>query len=373
MNIELHIVQNFAPSCLNRDDTNSPKTCTFGGTLRARISSQCFKRAIRLHMKEALGVPTGVRTRCLAGVPELLAERGLPADDAALRTARALQAAGFVVEDGRTKVGLYLADDEIARLADAVAADWDALGEEPGATEGASTRRRGKGKAAGVEAPHVVEVIKALGQRVRSADIALYGRMMAENTNMNIDAACQVAHAVSTHTIETDFDFFTAVDDLQPDEETGAGMMGHQEFNSACFYRYALIQTGQLVANLNGDVDLARRAVEGFVRAAVDAIPSAKQNSHAAQNPPSYVQVIVGADLPRSLANAFERPVTAGYGESLVANSVAALLDYQRRLEATYDQVRHGEARCLSLVDGVPGVSLSELLAWLKTQLTEIG
>ncbi len=349
MNIELHILQNFVPSCLNRDDTNAPKTATFGGVTRARISSQCYKRAMRLHMRDALSLPTGVRTRLLAGVPERLVARGRDLDEAKARTARGLAAAEFGTEgeDVRTKVGLYLAHDEIERLADAVEADWEALGQEPEKAEGTPARGRGKGKATGIEAPGVLAAVKAIGNRVKSADIALFGRMMAENTNMNVDAACQVAHAISTHEVETEMDFWTAVDDLQVKEETGALGMGNQEFQSACFYRYLLIQRPQLEANLDGDRALANRTVTALVRAAVEAVPIAKQNSTGAQNRPSYVQVIAGAELPMSLANAFERPVHRPRGGSLVGESIAQLTGYQAALRAAYDLVDHGQSRTL--------------------------
>ncbi|NUP98648.1 MAG: type I-E CRISPR-associated protein Cas7/Cse4/CasC [Armatimonadetes bacterium] len=376
MNIELHLIQNFAPSCLNRDDTNTPKTCYFGGVTRARISSQCFKRAMRLHMRDALGLPTGVRTRYLAGVPELLAARGYDLDEARQRTKDALVAAGFGMDGERTSVGLYLAHDEIATLAEAVAADWDSLqpADEPPAEKeaGVKGRGKGKGKSSGIAAPEVEAAVKALTNRVGSADIALYGRMIAENTNLNVDAACQVAQAISTHEVETEMDFFTAVDDLQPEEEPGAGMMGHQEFSSACFYRYALVQTGQLLANLEGNTELTRQTILAFVRAAIEAIPSARQNSHAAQNRPSFVQVVAGADLPVSLANAFERPIRPRPGESLVALSVESLLRHQQDLMSTYQLVGHGERRSLSVIAEHPGDgSDRELVDWVAGKLQE--
>mgnify|MGYP000968190509 CR=1 FL=1 len=372
MNIELHILQNFAPSCLNRDDTNTPKSCFFGGVPRARISSQCFKRAIRLHMRDALSIPTGVRTRQLAGIPQVLVAQGFSLDDAVGRTKQALTAAGVGLDADRTLVGLYLAADEVERLAAAIVTDWDALvppEEAEGAAEAPKARGRGKGAKSGVEAPAVVEAFKNLGNKIGSADIALYGRMMAETTNMNVDAACQVAQAISTHRVDNEEDFFTAVDDLQPAEDTGAGMMGHQEFNSACFYRYALVETSQLVSNLNGDTELARRTISAFVRASIEARPSAKQNSHAAQNPPSFVQVVVGADLPMSLANAFETPVATGYGASLVQGSIDALTSYQQALRTAYDNIDHGDTYAFQV--GGEG-SQAALLAALEAEIKEL-
>jgi CRISPR system Cascade subunit CasC len=377
MNIELHILQNFAPSCLNRDDTNAPKTCEFGGVTRARISSQCFKRAIRLHMAKALAVPVGERTKRLAttdvkdgilSLPYRLATRGRDLDEAQQRSLNAL-APAFGLDKKQpdlTGVGLYLSDEEIQAIADAIDQDWDLLAETQAAEDGKGKGTKGTKKAARVQALHVQHALQAIGQQTKAADIALYGRMMAENANMNIDAACQVAHALSTHEIEMQMDFWTAVDDLQPKEDTGALGMGHQEFNSACFYRYALVNTGQLLYNLGDDKELARRAVLAFVRAALEAIPNAKQNSHAAQNRPSYVQVVVGAELPASLANAFERPVRPRHDESLVAKSIEDLTSYQAALRQAYSLSAPGQSYVLHV--GHQGGD-AELLAWIEAQL----
>jgi CRISPR system Cascade subunit CasC len=144
-----------------------------------------------------------------------------------------------------------------------------------------------------------------------AVDLALFGRMLADLPNKNIDAACQVAHALSTNKVSMEFDFFTAVDDLSPEEETGAGMMGTVEFNSACFYRYANIDLKQLTGNLAGDSELAQKAVEAFLRAAVATIPTGKQNSMAAQNPPSLVFAVVRDKGLWSLANAFVKTPSA--------------------------------------------------------------
>lgn len=281
MNIELHLIQNFAPSCLNRDDTNTPKSCIFGGYRRARVSSQCLKRAMRLYMRDALDVPTGVRTRLLARkVAELLAERYDQDRGQAEELARlALRSAGFGLASEapeRTNVGLYLSSDEISLLADAVQADWDELARQQGAAGDASAEensgaggrraRAARRGGAGEAAPNVRRAVDAIGGTVAAADIALFGRMVAENTHMEVDAACQVAHALSTHEVETEMDFFTAVDDLQPEAEPGAGMMGIVEYNSACFYRYALIHRPQLIHNLRGDAALADRGIVAFVR-----------------------------------------------------------------------------------------------------------
>lgn len=358
MKIEIHQIQNFAPSCLNRDDTNTPKSCQFGGRRRARISSQCLKRAMRLHMREHSSIPTGVRTRLLVSeMAKLLAARGRDAEQATQAARKALAAVPMKFEKDdslRTCVGLYLADEEIAALAEAVGQDWDKLAAD---------------KVERKNLPAVSAAVEAIGKTVAAADVALFGRMVAESTNMNVDAACQVAHAISTHAVEAEMDFFTAVDDLQPEQDPGAGMMGIVEFNSACFYRYAVIDREQLAANLRGDGDLADRAIVGFVEASMDALPTGRQNSSAAQNPPDYVEVVVNDGLPRSLANAFEEAVRPN--GSLVGASVRKLRGYADKLDSVYggDGLRR---QFLTTVEGFEGgVSRAEMLRWLSTELKE--
>jgi CRISPR system Cascade subunit CasC len=173
--------------------------------------------------------------------------------------------------------------------------------------------------------------------RSYAADIALFGRMIADDKNMNVDAACQVAHALSTNKVEMEMDYFTAVDDLLPDEESGSDMIGVVEFNSSCFYRYSNINLTKLRNNLGFNDDLLTAAVLGYVEASVKAVPTGKQNSMAAQNPAGYVRAILRNDgFPWSLANAFQKPVRATAEESLEERSIAVLEDYFERLKSVY-------------------------------------
>jgi len=183
----------------------------------------------------------------------------------------------------------------------------------------------------------VKNIFKDIGLEASVPDVALFGRMLASQKVFDRDAACQMAHAISTHRVTMEMDFFTAVDDLNPEDTAGAGMMGFIGFDSACFYRYARIDWGQLLKNLNGNADLARRTVEGFLRAAVAAVPSGKQTSFAANNPPSLLLAVVRQDgMGWSLANAFERPVRARRDSGLVTPSVEALDAYWGRLCQVY-------------------------------------
>jgi CRISPR system Cascade subunit CasC len=184
---------------------------------------------------------------------------------------------------------------------------------------------------------------KEVEKRVRaartSADVALFGRMLAEAPDVNIDAACQVAHALSTHATELEMDFFTAVDDLNPRDDVGAGMLGYVGYSSACLYRYALLDTVQLRKNLGGDAAMTKQAVEAFLWAFCDAEPSARQNSMPAHNRPSLALFVAREKgVPTSLANAFCRPVRTRVSDpDLIGKSVEAFANYHARLGEVYE------------------------------------
>jgi CRISPR system Cascade subunit CasC len=351
MFVELHLLQNFAPSCLNRDDTNTPKDCEFGGHRRARISSQCIKRAVRRYFRDQELLPRehlAERSKRLVGeVVRLLEDKQRPAQGAAERVKNALASVKLAApEKNETEYLLFLGQREITGLADVVEAHWDALGTaatapaeasaEAGAGKGkARTRRQEKAQAKEALPADVVKKVKAIFDGGKAADVALFGRMLADQADLNVDAACQVAHALSTNRVSMEMDFFTAVDDLKQqreEEDAGAGMLGTVEFNSACFYRYANIDIGQLTKNLQGDCDLARQTVEAFLKASIHAIPTGKQNTFAAHNPPSLVLAVVRDRGLYSLANAFEQPAAPDRHGSLVQNSVRALDTYWGRL-----------------------------------------
>jgi len=321
MFIELHILQNFAPSNLNRDDTGNPKDTEFGGVRRARISSQAVKRAIRLHpiFNNTTTVEKGVRTRWLAReISEKLEISGkAKGDSEKLAVAFAEQLLGDMdrKEPTRSNVLAYVDNDEIQ-----VAVDELAKGGEDSI------------------ANLIKKMTKSMGEFTSAPDIALFGRMLARKpTTVTLDAACQVSHAISTHRVNMELDYFTAVDDLRKDDETGSAMIGVTAFNSACFYRYARIDWNLLVKNLGGDKELARKTVEGFLRAAALAIPSGKQNSFAAQNPPDFMLGVVRTDGQSwSLANAFEAPVKPGREGGLMAASIQKLDAYWAKLNKAY-------------------------------------
>lgn len=309
MKIECHVIQNFAPSCLNRDDTNTPKECEFGGVRRARISSQSFKRAIRENFREKNSVSVGERTKALKGL--LLGH--VPDADPKVVEAVLVALAKMDTKRGETETSvlIFVGPEEITALENCV-------------REKVTDKKK---------------VEEAVKQARTSVDVALFGRMLAEAPDVNVDAACQVGHALSTHATELELDFFTAVDDLNPRDDVGAGMLGYTGFNSACLYRYALLDTVQLQKNLGGDAAQTKQAVKAFLWAFCDAEPKAKQNSMPAHNRPSLVLFVAReSGVPVSLANAFCKPVpTRDSSPDLVGKSVKALSRYYERMGKVYE------------------------------------
>jgi len=324
--IEFHMIQSFPPANLNRDDTNMPKDCEFGGVRRARISSQCIKRSIRLHpdFEKYTEVPSADRTRRLVfPIQEKLVEAGKN-PQVALETASALvsELLGGLDKQKeneqypRSKVLFYVSNEEIDSIVRAILEN----GNDP----------KDYNKL-------VEDYIKQFSQRTSAPDIALFGRMLADNPNLSMEASCQVAHAISTHRVNMEMDFFTAMDDLQKAEDPGAGMMGITGFNAATFYRYAAIDWGQLVENLDSNISLAKKTVRAFLSAMAKAIPTGKQNAFAAQTPPSLILAVVRDDEQAwSLANAFEKPMNARGNKSILHQSIVALDGHWHELNQIY-------------------------------------
>lgn len=359
--IELHVIQNFAVSNLNRGETGSPKDAIFGGFRRARISSQCLKRAMRSTFRSdrlldpAVRGGLAVRTkRLLDEVAKVLARAGKPEEEARRVAEAALKGLKLKFKEGKTEYLLFLGRGEIAKIAEVILANYDVLSAvaEPAddglVTEGVPAAARGRGakksradKQAGKEAvpKEVRDALEAALDGGKAADLALFGRMITDlaDEGKNIDGSVQVAHALSTHKVEVEFDFFTAVDDMRP---RGAGaqaeMLGTTEFNSACFYRYANLNFDELVRNLDGDAEVAEEAAAAFIRAWIGVIPTGKQNSMASPTPPSFVLAVARRDAPVSLANAFVRPVRATGEDDLIFKSVDALDEHWKSLVDTY-------------------------------------
>lgn len=324
MLLELHLLQNFAPSNLNRDDTGSPKDCQFGGYTRARISSQCLKRAIRTDFKTYPQIIPGeqlaVRTKRIVNgegaIADQLAQRGRPREQAVqIATALVKSIIGIDDASAMTKYLLFVTQGDIAAITAIAEKYWDAI---LGGT---------------VPAEAKTELKKVLDAS-RAVDLALFGRMIADRPESNVEAASQVAHAISTNEVSTLFDFYTAVDDLKPEDTAGADMLGTVEFNSACFYRYANIDVAALAQSLGSE--LAQRTIWAFIHASVNAIPTGKQNSMAAHNKPSFVMAVLREDSACNLANAFLKPVRPGRNNDLCQESIHQLDTHWGKLTGMY-------------------------------------
>jgi CRISPR system Cascade subunit CasC len=323
--VDVHVLQTVPPSNLNRDDAGSPKQAIYGGARRARVSSQAWKRATRTAFAEQLPVDQlATRTKKISA---LLAERlsartGLDAAEAAWVATHTLAplkiAAGK--KTAETAYLLFFGRPQLERLVDLIA---DRAGE-----------------LAALADKQLAEALKDLPVHRTLAeghpiDVALFGRMVADIPALNVDAATQVAHALSTHQVEVEFDYFTAVDDENPKEDTGAGMIGTVEFNSATLYRFATVGVHQLIDNLGGDIEATAEALRVFLTAFVTSIPTGHENSFAHRTPPSLVSVVVRDDRPVNLVSAFEDPIRAN-GHGIARSSAERLAKELRQVDALW-------------------------------------
>jgi len=344
--IEIHALQNYAPSNLNRDDTGAPKDALFGGTRRARVSSQCIKRSVRQYftglVEQNLLATDDVafRTkRVLDALVNSLTKMGKDKDEAEKKVRLALGAIELPVkEDGKNEVLLFLGQREISSIAEIINARWDSIiAPETTPAEGEKKKVKAKKLAAQGADPELKKALHKVFNGGKALDVALFGRMLADMPEKNQNAACQVAHAISTHSVEREFDFYTAVDDLKPEDTAGADMMGTVEFNSACFYRYAVVDWDKLVTNLQNDGELATKGLRAFLEGFVVAEPTGKQNTFAAHNPPEFVTVSVRRNAaPRNLANAFETAIRVKRDESLTKKSAEELISKAKALQVAF-------------------------------------
>ncbi|MBA4147135.1 MAG: type I-E CRISPR-associated protein Cas7/Cse4/CasC [Verrucomicrobia bacterium] len=325
--IELHILQSFPVSCLNRDDVGSPKSAVFGGINRARISSQSFKRAIREFGQDNLPCARfgGQRTKLIvAPLAEALKKHGVSDEKVAGDHAKNIaDKLAKLDKSDDSKVGTltFLAPSEIDSIAQQVA---ELLKANP--------------KSKDYE-KNLDKFCKNAGL-LDGADIALFGRMVASLPSLTLEGAAMFSHALSTHKADNDLDFFSAVDDCKPKgDDAGAGMIGTLEFSSAVYYRYAALNLDLLADDDHlGKLspEELRQVVESFIRATLEAVPGARRNSMNANTRPSYVLGIYkSAGQPVQLINAFEEPVRPKAG--LLDESVAKMKQHHEAMKTTWD------------------------------------
>ncbi|WP_420855572.1 type I-E CRISPR-associated protein Cas7/Cse4/CasC, partial [Streptomyces kanamyceticus] len=336
--LDVHALQNVPPSNLNRDDTGAPKSAVYGGVTRARVSSQAWKRATRRYFAALLDpAELGVRTKRVA---ELLAEH-ITALDESIDPAQALKIAAETLQ---TATGSKIEPPK--RQAEAAKKNGTA---EPAPASSylmfLSARQIGGLAELAVEgAGDIKEFFKNKEHKARakqiadtqhSVDIALFGRMVADSTDINVDAAAQVAHALSVHRAEVESDYFTAVDDRNTGAEPGAGMIGTVDFNSATLYRYAAVDVDLLERNLGKGLAAdkspatpVRRAVEAFVDGFVASLPTGKINTFGNHTLPDAVIIKLRAARPISFVSAFEKPVPADESGGHMEGACTRLADY---------------------------------------------
>ncbi|MFI1176670.1 type I-E CRISPR-associated protein Cas7/Cse4/CasC [Streptomyces melanogenes] len=344
--LDVHALQTVPPSNLNRDDTGAPKSAIYGGVSRARVSSQAWKRATRRSFTDLLDPSElGVRTKRVA---ELLAER-ITARTPSLDAAQALEiaaetlqtATGSKIEPPKRKVdaakknGTPQPAPESSYLMFLSAHQLDGLADL--AAEGAQDIK------AFLKDKENKAQAKRIADTRHSVDIALFGRMVADSSDINVDAAAQVAHALSVHQVMPESDYFTAVDDRNTDAEPGAGMIGTIDFNSATLYRYAAVDVDLLERNLGKGLDAdepaatpVRRAVEAFVNGFVASLPTGKINTFGNHTLPDAVIVKLRAARPISFVSAFEKPVAADELGGHLAGACARLAHYIPAVEQAY-------------------------------------
>ena len=317
---EIHMLKNYPPVNLNRDDTGSPKTCFFGGAQRGRISSQCLKYTWRKsELFEAFLGSCGIRTRALpALVAEELKKRGYEEDFA---KAAADKASGIANKDGKesekgiTGQMVFYSPDDISAIAEKMIS----LLEDNGGDVKEFKKRKAK---------EIAGVFSDVKTRPITIDIAMFGRMVTSSAFRNVEAAVQVAHAISTHATVQESDYFTAADDLLKDDETGAGMLGDIDYNSCCYYYYIAIDTDILAENLKDTPDseeLIAKLLPALVQIIAYSDPGGKQNSFAGHVLPSLICVEKKrVKIPVSLVNAYAVPVNVRKGK-VVEDSVTQL------------------------------------------------
>lgn len=411
--VNYHILISHNSSCLNRDDMGMQKTAVFGGTRRVRISSQSLKREMRKprlpehgpnYWLQNLGEPS-IRTRELGKLNEKFIEEFgdefepafvTEAIDRFVKTAKATagEAEGDAADEesdesaekGDTKktgkkiaVAPWVSNEikEICRVVKAVKEEGLAADEMKKVEEKFNKQKKKKKSLEDFIEEEIGKKIekqlKEKAETVRNAlasaiDIALFGRMATSGLMTSVDGAMAVAHAITTHTVDGDIDWFTAVDDLIQDSgETGSGHLDTQEFSAGVFYRYASLNLSLLQKNLGVDRTRALEIAKHFLHLLATTVPSAKQNSFAAFNPTDFALVSL-SDMPISLANAFEEPVSRGKTGGFRKPSINAFCDYKNRI---YDGYSLQDATAFFSIEDCALTdqrmkTLAELKQWLE-------
>ncbi len=345
--VDFHVLQTVPPSCVNRDDIGSPKTAVYGGVLRARVSSQAWKHAMRQMFKEVFTEDElGIRTKYVEELlkKEILKQDSTIAEEAAQEKARL--ALKFVLSKEELNSLFFISVPQIRAIAKI-------------AIEGLSEENKKETKP---------KLISALRENP-SVDMALFGRMLAGIGSLRYDATAQVAHAISTHAVQNEYDFFTAMDDLQAEDATGAGHLDTMEFNSSTLYRYATVNVSELAKSLAGEG--VPDVISKFAKAFICSMPTGKQNTFANRTFPDVVYITIRSDQPVNLCGAFECPIKKS-ANGYVKESERALVEYASKI---YESYATAPKKSFGIGEKIAGIAeilpLPELLEALKQGVQE--
>lgn len=327
--IEMHILQSFPVTCLNRDDLGAPKSARFGGAERARVSSQCWKRAVReLFHESEKGFSETVRTKYLLS----LFTRIIKSEDELKTEEEAESIAKKILSVANGDKKLFGKLDTKKNIVDTLFY----ISEQTATSIVRHVLE--KLKEDSKYTPKFKEMSDLLKEQVSdAADIALFGRMVAADATNTVEGAALFSHALSTHAVRSELDFFSAIDDEKKNaDDAGAGQIGQIEYSSACYYRYIGVNLDLLKKSNLFDQTQIKAVLENFIRAAILANPSARKNSMFGQGLPSYILAVKRSGQPISLANAFEKPVEAKRGSGFIEPSIAALKKEWSDLKAAF-------------------------------------
>ncbi len=322
--IQLHLLTSYPPSCLNRDDLGRPKTAVMGGIQRLRISSQSLKRAWRTSdlFKEALDGHIGTRTKEMGvQVYNQLVKGDIKEKQAKEWAAAIAEQFGKLKGESKDNPLQALEIEQLAHFCPEEIKSIESL-----AKTLIKENRKPKEKE-----------LQLLREKHQAVDIALFGRMLASNPGYNMEAAAQVAHAISVHKVAVEDDYFTAVDDLNDgSDDMGAGHIGETEFAAGLFYLYACINRDLLVENLNKNEDLTKKTLRVLAESAATIAPSGKQNSFASRAYASYILAEKGSRQPRCLSVAYLKPIA---GSDMLAEAITALNKTSDNMDKSYGPV----------------------------------
>lgn len=353
MQLEIHILQSFPPANLNRDENGMPKSTVFGGRNRARISSQCQKRAARLFYHQYSDLDENLFAKRSKDwtteiAKHLIKEEEIDREQAELVAACTIsvftekkEAKGKKKKDSKknsttteektdsektdkSDTSLFLGHAEVRSILDFLKTNWQQVVADISAKEPALSKL-------------IIDGIKATVEtKNKPGDVALFGRMMANLPSGKVDAAVQVAQAISVHALQQEFDFFTAVDELAPSNSSGADHLGEMGFNGSTYYRFAVVDDRQLVSNLGDNRELTTAVTKAFIDAFIESVPTGHQHQCAHHSRPAYVMLVVRKGQPISLVDAFEKPIRSSGGKSLLENAVFSLDNHWKDMAKMY-------------------------------------